>query len=146
MSTSDLCEKVSDGLLHSAKERDRRVVVHQCESIVQVLRFKPDTSIDFVIFAYDGRITNILNEVEENIGLIDEHYSITSRTILIHCNGLPNIRCPSFDRARSLCDKYNLRFMSANVFDPDNCKLLAKRILNLAEVILGFNSGIPTII
>ncbi|XP_051174838.1 uncharacterized protein LOC127290376 [Leptopilina boulardi] len=69
VSTSDLCEKVSDGLLQSAKERDRRVVVHQCESIIQVLRFKPDTSIDFIIFAYDGHVTNVLSEVSLNFYL-----------------------------------------------------------------------------
>ena len=63
MATGELCGKVSDVLLQSAKERERCIVVHRCESIVQVVRHKPDTSVDFIIFAYDGRVTQPLSEV-----------------------------------------------------------------------------------
>ena len=58
-----MCEKVSDGLQQSSKERERRVIVHRCESIVQVIRQKPDTSVDFIIFAFDGRVSQPLSDV-----------------------------------------------------------------------------------
>ncbi|CAK9818942.1 hypothetical protein ANTPLA_LOCUS10007 [Anthophora plagiata] len=139
-----MCHKVSEGLHESAKERRWHIKVHQCESVTQITQSHSNLSIDFILFLFDWRAVHSLTEVEININLIDEHYIISGCVCLINCKGISNIKGLTSHKSTKIRDKYNIRFLSADVFKPQVCIQLGNRILNLVEAILGITSGIPT--
>ncbi|XP_050582392.1 uncharacterized protein LOC126918493 isoform X1 [Bombus affinis] len=141
---AELCHKVSEGLRESAKERKWRIVVHQCELVAKIIESSLSLGIDFIIFVFDWRTTQSLSEVETNISLIDEHYIISGAVCLVNCRGISNIMGLTSHKSAKIREKYNIRFLSANVFKPQICVQLSNRILNLVEAILGITSGIPT--
>ncbi|XP_029167580.1 uncharacterized protein LOC114938024 [Nylanderia fulva] len=142
--STELCHRISEGLHHSARERRWHISVYQCESITDVVKAKTDISVDFIIFASDLRTVYTLSEIEANIAIVDEYYVISGATCLVNCNGICNVM-GLIHRTKALCHKYNIRFLSANVFDMQACVYLGSRILNIMEGILGLNSGIPVI-
>lgn len=142
---AELCHKVSEGLHESAKERKWHIVVHQCELIDEVIRLNLNLSIDFIIFVFDWKTTHSLSEVETNISLIDEHYIISGAVCLINCRGISNSMGLTSHKSAKIREKYNIRFLSANIFKPQICVQLGNRILNLIEAVLGITSGIPII-
>ncbi|XP_025161442.1 uncharacterized protein LOC109503591 [Harpegnathos saltator] len=138
-----LCQKISNSLHQSAKEKKWDISVHQCESISDVIKAKIDISVDYIIFAFDSRVSHTLSEVEANITVIDEYYIISGVTCLVNSNGISNIGL--VHKAKELCHKYNIRFLSAKIFDVKACTNLGDRILNITENLLGLSSGIPVI-
>jgi len=54
-------------------------------------------------------------KIEANIAIIDEHYIISGATCLVNCNGIRNVM-GLIHKSKALCHKYNIRFLSANVF------------------------------
>ena len=54
-------------------------------------------------------------KVEDNIAKIDEHYVISGAICLVNCIGVSNV-IGMIHKSRELCQKYNIRFLSANVF------------------------------
>ncbi|CAL1673051.1 unnamed protein product [Lasius platythorax] len=142
--SAELCHRISEGLHQNARERRWHISVHQCESIADVIKAKIDISVDFIIFASDLRAAYALSEIEANIAIIDEYYIISGATCLINCNGMCNVM-GLIHKSKALCHKYNIRFLSANVFDTQACIHLGSRILNIMEGILGLNNGLPVI-
>ncbi|XP_058803273.1 uncharacterized protein LOC131671100 [Phymastichus coffea] len=143
VATGDLCDKVFAVIQNTIRDRNYRITIHKCESIADIIRVKPDLHVDFVIFAFDGRINHSVNEVEKNINLLDEFFIISGRICLVNCYGLPNtmgLMCHSADRLR---EKYCLRLLSANVYSPQGLENLGKRILYLSEALMGIHSGVP---
>ncbi|KAH0956707.1 hypothetical protein HN011_007606 [Eciton burchellii] len=141
---AELCQKISNSLHQNALERRWQISIHQCESIADVIKTRLDISVDFIIFAFDSRTVHTLSEVEVNITLIDEHYIISGAACLVNCNGISNVT-ELIHKSKKFCHKYNIRFLSANVFDIQACVQLGSRILNITEGLLGLNSGIPII-
>ncbi|XP_043520310.1 uncharacterized protein LOC122534074 [Frieseomelitta varia] len=141
---AELCCKVSEGLHESAKERKWHIVVHQCELVDKIIQSNLTLGVDFIIFVFDWT-TQSLSEVETNISLIDEHYIISGAACLVNCRGISNIMGLTFHKSAKIREKYNIKFLSANVFKPHICIQLGNRILNLVEAILGITSGIPII-
>ncbi|RLU24377.1 hypothetical protein DMN91_002465, partial [Ooceraea biroi] len=82
--------------------------------------------------------------VEANVALVDEYYVISGATCLINCNGMSNVM-GLIHKSKKLCHKYNVRFLSANIFNTQACIQLGNRILNISEGLLGINSGLPTL-
>lgn len=142
---ADLCQNIGKGLHQGASQRNLCITVHQCESIPQITKPNLDLGIDFVIFAFDWRTTQSLAEVETNISLIDQHFIISGAACLVNCNGITNIMGLIFHKSRKIRTKYNIKFLSANVFNLQACSKLGNRILNLAEALLGTTSGIPAV-
>ncbi|EFN68407.1 hypothetical protein EAG_10380 [Camponotus floridanus] len=142
--SAELCHKISEGLHQNARERRWHISVHQCESIADVVKANIDISVDFIIFASDLKVAHALSEIEANIAIIDEHYIISGATCLVNCNGIRNVM-GLIHKSKALCHKYNIRFLSANVFDMQACIYLGSRLLNIMEGIMGLNSGIPII-
>lgn len=142
--SADLCKKISDGLHQSVKGRKLCISVHQCESVADVITAKIDISVDFIIFTFDSRAAHTLVEVEDNIAIIDEYYVLSGVTCLVNCNGMLHVM-GLIQKSKKLCHKYNIHFLSANVFNEQGCAHLGNRILNIAEAILGLNSGIPVV-
>ncbi|OAD58725.1 hypothetical protein WN48_10413, partial [Eufriesea mexicana] len=142
---AELCHKVSEGLHESAKGRKWHIVVHQCEFVTEITQLNISLNVDFIIFAFDWRTTQSLSEVETNISLIDEHYIISGAVCFVNCQGISNIMGLTSYKSAKIREKYNIRFLSANVFKPQICVQLGNRILNLVEAILGITSGIPTV-
>lgn len=68
-----MCQKISNGLYQSAKEKKWNISVHQCESIADVIKAKIDISVDFIIFAFDSRVAHTLSEVR-NIFILYKQY------------------------------------------------------------------------
>ncbi|XP_078048222.1 uncharacterized protein LOC144475807 isoform X2 [Augochlora pura] len=142
--SADLCHKVSEGLHQSVKERQWNIVVHQCEFVDEILKADVNVTIDFIIFLFDWRFQS-LSEVETNINLIDEHYIISGSTCLVNCKEISSSMGLISHKSAKLRNKYNIRFLSANVSKLQSCVQLGNRILNVAEAVLGITSGIPTI-
>ncbi|XP_033321503.2 uncharacterized protein LOC117217776 [Megalopta genalis] len=142
--SADLCQKVSQGLHQSVKGRQWNIVVHQCEFVSEVVKVEVDITVDFIIFVFDWRFQS-LSEVEANINLIDEHYIIAGATCLVNCKETSSSMGLISHKSAKLRNKYNIRFLSANVSKLQSCVQLGNRILNIAEAILGITSGIPTI-
>ena len=142
---AELCYKISEGLHESAKKRKWHIVVHLCELVTEVAKVNLNVSADFIIFVFDWRTTQSLSEVEANINLIDEHYITSGAVCLVNCKGISNIMGLTSHKSTKIRDKYNIRFLSANVFKSEVCVQLGGRILNLTEAVLGVTSGIPNI-
>lgn len=140
---AELCYKISEGLHRSAKELQWNINVHQCEFVADIIKQTPNLGVDFVIFAVDSRLTQSLSDVETSINQIDQHFIISGAVCLVNCNGVSNLALNSH-RSMKIRDKYNIRFMSANVYKPEACFHLGNRILNLTEAIYGLSSGIPS--
>ena len=140
-----MCLKISEGLHESAKKRKWHIAVHLCEFVTQVAKVNINLSADFIIFVFDWRTTQSLFEVEANINLIDQHYITSGAVCLINCKGITNIMGLTSHKSTNIRDKYNIRFLSANVFKSEVCMKLGDRILNLTEAVLGITSGIPSI-
>ncbi|XP_036141619.1 uncharacterized protein LOC105831918 [Monomorium pharaonis] len=60
--SAELCQKISEGLHQSARKRKWHISIHQCESISDVVKAKLDISVDFIIFAFDLRVSYTLSE------------------------------------------------------------------------------------
>ncbi|KAF7388638.1 hypothetical protein HZH68_012580 [Vespula germanica] len=144
--TAELREHISDGLYKSAKEREWRIEIHKCESISQILENNISICIDFIIFAFDSRMSISLEQIKINIGLIDDHFIISGACCLVHGNGVLDVMGFAFHNLKEIRNKYNIRFLSANTFDPNSCINLGNRILNVTSTILGLESRIPTIV
>ncbi|XP_011506362.1 PREDICTED: uncharacterized protein LOC105368907 [Ceratosolen solmsi marchali] len=143
VATGQLCDKIFEALETTSKIRKYRIAVHKCECIYDILRSKPDLQIDFIIFAFDGRISQRVNEVERGINLLDEFFVISGRICLVNCYDLPNNMGLIGHTANRLRDKYCLRLISANVYNCEGLKSLGDRIFNLSEALMGIHSGIP---
>ncbi|XP_076641893.1 uncharacterized protein LOC143352861 [Halictus rubicundus] len=142
--SADLCQKVSEGLHQSAKVKQWNIVVHQCEFVTDIVKLQFHITVDFIIFVYDRR-SHSLTEVETNISLIDEHYIICGAVCLVNCKEISSSIGFISHESAEIRNKYNIRFLSANVSKPQSCVQLGNRILNLTEAILGVTSGIPII-
>ncbi|OXU29165.1 hypothetical protein TSAR_005667 [Trichomalopsis sarcophagae] len=143
VATGQLCDKVFEVIQGSTRNRKYLIAVHKCESVSDILRSKPDLHVDFVVFAFDGRISHHVSEVEKNISLLDEFFIISGRACLVNCYGSPNTMGLMGHTANRLRDRYCLRLLSANVYNSEGLKNLGDRILNLAEALMGVNSGVP---
>lgn len=55
-------------------------------------------------------------KVETNINLIDEHYIISGAVCLVNCRGISNSMGLTSHKSAKIREKYNIRFLSANVF------------------------------
>ncbi|XP_043678010.1 uncharacterized protein LOC122633750 [Vespula pensylvanica] len=143
--TAELREHISDGLYKSAKEREWRIEIHKCESIVQILENNISICIDFIIFAFDSRMSISLEQIKINIGLIDDHFIISGACCLVHGNGVLDVMGFAFHNLKEIRNKYKIRFLSANTSDPNSCINLGNRILNVTSTILGLESRIPTL-
>lgn len=142
--TGDLRERISEGLHEGAKKRNIRIEVHKCESVSQILKTKSLICIDFIIFVFDSRMS-LLEQIEKDLTLIDDDFIISNACCLVHGSGVLEIMGLMFHYLNEIRNKYNIRFLSANVFDPNSCMNLVQRILNLTSTVLGFESGIPII-
>ncbi|XP_011629686.1 uncharacterized protein LOC105422128 [Pogonomyrmex barbatus] len=142
--SAELCDKISKGLHQSAKKRKWHICIHQCESIVDVIKAKLEISVDFIIFAFNLRILNTLSEIEANIAIIDENYITSGAVCLVNCNGISNVTGLIY-KSKNLCHKYNIHFLSTNISNTQACIYLGSRILNITEGVLGLTSGIPVI-
>ncbi|XP_031834644.1 uncharacterized protein LOC116427922 isoform X2 [Nomia melanderi] len=142
--SADLCNKVSEGLHQSAKETQRDVVVHQCEFITEIIKLQIGLAIDFIIFVFDWRFQS-LSEVETNISLIDEHYIISGTVCLVDCKESSCSMGLISHKSAKIRNKYNIKFLSANISKPQSCVHLGNRILQFSEAVLGITSGIPII-
>ncbi|XP_014213968.1 uncharacterized protein LOC106643375 [Copidosoma floridanum] len=138
-----LCDKLFEVLQKTYQSRGYRIAVHKCENIADILRTKPDLHVDFVVFPFDSRISKQVDEVESNIWLLDEFFVVSGRVCLVNCYGSPNTMGLMCHSANKLKDKYRLRLLSANVYNPEGLQSLGNRILNLAEALLGVHSGVP---
>lgn len=141
--SAELCQKISEGLYLSAKERKWQISIHQCESITDV-KTRIDISVDFIIFPFDLRASHTLLEIEANIARIDEYYVLSGAVCVVNCNGISNVM-GLIHKSKKLCHDYNIRFLSANISNMQACVSLGSRILNITEGILGLNSGVPVI-
>lgn len=139
----ELCQKVYEGLLESARERNWYIVVHQCETIVEIIKSKLNIGIDYIIFLFDGRTSKSLSDVEENLSVVDEHFIVSGAVCLVNCKGISNFMGRTSQKVAEIRNKYNIHFLSANVFDSLSCVQLGGSILNLTEAVLGITSGIP---
>lgn len=83
-------------------------------------------------------------EIEADIATIDEYYMVSGATCLVNCNEIFNVM-GLIHKSKELCHKYNIRVLSAYIFNTQACISLGSRILNITEGILGLNSGIPVI-
>lgn len=63
VASCELCDKIYELLQKSYHNRGYKISVHKCESIADVLRYKPDLHVDFVICAFDSRIRENVEEV-----------------------------------------------------------------------------------
>ncbi|XP_066590553.1 uncharacterized protein [Prorops nasuta] len=140
----DISILISESLYCNSKERKWQIAVHCCELIQEALRPNLELCVDFIIFTVDIRKTHSLVEVETSINFIDEHYLISDCTCLINVAGISyNLLGFIHAKLRSILSKYNIHYMSENIFNPQSCHSLANRILNLAEASLGIASGVP---
>ncbi|XP_018397160.1 PREDICTED: uncharacterized protein LOC108775328 [Cyphomyrmex costatus] len=142
--SADLCQKISQGLHESAKERKWEICVHQAESITDVVKTRIDISVDFIIFPFDLKISQTLSEIKANIVRIEESFVLSGAVCVVNCNGVSNVM-GLIHEAKKLCHNYNIRFLSANISNMQACVSLGSRILNITEGILGLNSGLPVI-
>ncbi|XP_014608925.1 PREDICTED: uncharacterized protein LOC106789326 [Polistes canadensis] len=143
---SALCEHLSDGLHKRAKEKNWYIEVHKCESISEVLENNISMCIDFIIFVFDSLMSASIDWIETNIGLIDEHFIISGACCLVHDNSTLDIMSFVFHNLKEIRKKYNIRFLSAKISDPNRFNELENRILALASTVLGLESQIPTVI
>ncbi|XP_015111485.1 uncharacterized protein LOC107037440 [Diachasma alloeum] len=144
VASSDLCEKISESLHSVAKERKCRLVVHQCESVSQVVKARTNLAVDFIVFAIDGQVTHSISEVESNIHCIDENYVLTGAACLVYCHNSSGTFGMTYHKAKELSRKYCIRkFLNTVIQDPENCLLLAERLLTLSEEGLGLKTGFP---
>lgn len=60
---AELCQKISEGLHQSAREKKWQISIHQCESIADVVKAKIDISVDFIIFAFNLKASHTFSEV-----------------------------------------------------------------------------------
>ncbi|XP_076236177.1 uncharacterized protein LOC143180375 [Calliopsis andreniformis] len=141
----ELCDIVSEGLHQSAKTRKWHIVVHRCEFVTEVIKYNLNSDLDFIVFVFDWKTSCSMLEVQANIGLIDEHFIISGSVCLVNCKGASNIMGLNSHKLTKIRDKYNIRFLSANVSEPRDCTELSDSILNLTEAALGITSGIPVI-
>ncbi|XP_076176356.1 uncharacterized protein LOC143151264 [Ptiloglossa arizonensis] len=141
---AELCDKVSETLHQSAKERKWRILVHKCEFVTEITKYDCNLSVDYIIFIFDWR-TQSLSNVETNICYIDEHYINSGAVCIVNCQGISNIMGLVSQKSSIICDKYNIRFLSTNIFKPQSFIYLGNRILNLVEAVLGITNGIPII-
>ncbi|XP_017891179.1 uncharacterized protein LOC108631617 isoform X2 [Ceratina calcarata] len=139
----ELCRKVSEELQESAKERKWRIVVHQCETVADVIKSKLNIGVDFIVFVFDWRISQTLSDVEKNLRLIDEHFIVSGAVCLVNCTGILSFVGKTSHKIVQIRNKYNIHFLSANVFKSLIRVQLGGRILNLVEALLGITSGIP---
>ncbi|XP_012273235.1 uncharacterized protein LOC105695840 isoform X2 [Orussus abietinus] len=138
----DLCEKIAESLHENAKERNRRVAVHQCESVTEVLQARPNLGVDFIIFAFDCRVRHALSQLEEAILQVDDHFILTGCACLVDCSSEPSAMGQRFHEWQ-LRNNYNLYIFPVKVSDSKDCIELGNRIINVAETKLGLSSGIP---
>lgn len=55
-------------------------------------------------------------KVETNICYIDEHYINSGAVCIVNCQGISNIMGLVSQKSSIICDKYNIRFLSTNIF------------------------------
>ncbi|XP_012266682.1 uncharacterized protein LOC105692205 [Athalia rosae] len=144
VSTAEICEKITEGLLKSTSAQKYRVLVHRCESIDEIITKWNSLHVDFIVFAFDSRISLSLIEVEKNIFLVDQSFILYGQSCLVHANNVSTHAMGiNTDKILELSYKYNLRLLSANVFVPEDCLYLGERIITLASAVLGQKSGYP---
>ncbi|XP_014232858.1 uncharacterized protein LOC106656419 [Trichogramma pretiosum] len=138
----DLCDLIYEQLRASVKERGYRITIHKSESIDDILHFKPNLQVDFVVFAFNGRIAHQIHEVERNIGLLDEFFIISGRVCLVNCIGGSNGTDLNCHAAQKVREKYCVRLFSADVHKKEGLESIGSRVLCLAEALMGVHSGI----
>ncbi|KZC07598.1 hypothetical protein WN55_08370 [Dufourea novaeangliae] len=119
-------------------------MVHQCECVIEIVKLNFNLIVDFIVFVFDWR-SQSLAEVEKNISFIDEHYIISGTVCLVNCKDISNSMGLISHKSAKIRDKYNIKFLSANISKPQSCVQLGNRILNLAEAVLGVVSGFPVV-
>lgn len=66
MASGELCDRLFDQFRNIIKSKSYKILVHKSENIEDVLKFQStltDFTIDFIAFAFDGRINQIVEEV-----------------------------------------------------------------------------------
>ena len=63
VASGQLCDRVYEVVQKATRSRAYRIIAHKCESVADIVRVRQDLHVDFVVFAFDGRINHLINEV-----------------------------------------------------------------------------------
>lgn len=77
--------------------------------VLKILSFR------VLLFVHKLLLIDYYFKVEANIAILDEYYIISGVTCLVNCNGVFNVM-GLIHKSKKLCHKYNIRYLSANVF------------------------------
>ncbi|KAJ8680528.1 hypothetical protein QAD02_016315 [Eretmocerus hayati] len=141
----ELCDRIYEAIQVNVRNRGYAIAVHKCESVTDILEAKPDLHVDFVIFAFDSKVTTSVRKVEDNIRLLDEFFIISGRVCLVNCYGESNTMGLSCHKANGLSEKFCLKLYSANIYETNGMKDLGERILNYSEALTGVSGEVPNL-
>lgn len=149
-SNIDIIEKISEALTEVHKKGNFRwklIVLRSfyLEEVVKQADLTGKIGIDFVILAVDTSRIFCLEWAKNVIAQMHSDLKVR-RAVLVNASGLPvNAMAISASELISFQNDVKLDIITANVFDPDNATVLARRLLKYIEVSIGVKTGLPNL-
>lgn len=149
-SNIDIIEKISEALTEVHKKGNFRwklIVLRSfyLEEVVKQADLTGKIGIDFVILAVDTSRLFCLEWAKNVIAQMHSDLKVR-RAVLVNASGLPvNAMAISASELISFQNDVKLDIITANVFDPDNATVLARRLLKYIEVSIGVKTGLPNL-
>ncbi|XP_026730571.1 uncharacterized protein LOC113495811 [Trichoplusia ni] len=149
-SNIDIIEKISEALTEVHKKGNFRwklIVLRSfyLEEVVKQADLTGKIGIDFVILAVDTSRLFCLEWAKNVIAQMHSDLKVR-RAVLVNASGLPvNAMAISASELISFQNDVKLDIITANVFDPDNVTVLARRLLKYIEVSIGVKTGLPNL-
>jgi hypothetical protein len=146
VSSDAFCEKVSDALYSCSKKQGRfKLLIHECRRVQDVINVAIKPRVDFIVFGIDTRVGSCLEEVEEDIKVSSNAFTL-GRMCFVHDDGIKLFEMSvSYNDIWDLQSKYGGYVLAGSVESESKCLYLAERILKLISTVSGVNSGLPYI-
>ncbi|XP_014247482.1 uncharacterized protein LOC106665527 isoform X2 [Cimex lectularius] len=146
LSTNTFCQKLKQAMTYASKKLyNKEIKLKLAEDVESIcLSPQPDTFVDYVAVVVDTTMPNGSEFCKEKLRLLEPNY-LSTRICLVNgsCSTGP---LPVAKKLVKLADEYNIPFINGEIMDNNSCKLTGERILKMAVISTGFQTGIPVLI